>query len=333
MSTIESRGFARLSASLKASGRAGRRNEPVAAFFWVTIAVFLFAGLGAFAKLCAESMPPLEVIFFRNVACVLFLLPLLWVRGPTLWQSSQFKLYGLRVGLQMISMAAWFTAIAMIPMAELIAVGFLSPLVGTIFAVLFLSEVVRGRRWAALFFGFAGAMIILRPGSSDFGLGQICALASAILAGMIGPMVKQLTTNDDADKIVFLTNVMLVPLSLLVALPVWVWPPLEVMPYVIGMGVCGVIGHVAHVRAYAATDASLVFTYEFSRLPFAAGIGWFFFGETIDMWTIAGALIIFGSAVYIVRREAQLKREAGMVRPRHVSDPLSLTPLSMGSFR
>lgn len=329
VSTIESRTLARVTASLKASGRAGKRNEPLAAFFWVTLAVFLFAALGAFARLASQSLPPLEVMFFRNVSCVVFMLPLLWLRGPTLYQSEQLKLYGLRVGIQLFSMSAWFTAVSMIPMAELMAIGFLAPLFGTLFAVIFLGEVVRGRRWAALFIGFAGAMIILRPGGTEFGLGQILGVLAAVMSGAIGPMIKQLTTRDDADKIVFLTNVMLVPASLLVALPVWVAPTWDALPWIIGMGLSGVIGHVAHVRAYAASEASLVFTYEFSRLPFAAAIGWFFFGEAIDVWSVVGALIIFGSAVYIVRREQQMRREAGKVRARIASDPLSLTPLTL----
>ena len=330
MSSFESRKLAKLRASLIASGQPGRREEPVAAFLWVTLAMFLFAGLGAFAKLSSTVMPPLEVIFFRNLACVVFMLPLLWVRGRSLIVTDQLPLYGVRVGVQMVSMSAWFTAIALIPMAEVMAMSFLAPLFGTLFAVIFLGEVVRGRRWTALFVGFVGAMIMLRPAGEGFGFGQMCALASALGAGMVGPMVKQLTAKDDADKIVFLTNAMLVPLSLLIALPVWIWPPLEALPWIIGMGLCGVVGHVAHVRAYAASDASLVFTYEFSRLPVAAAIGWFVFDETLDVWTAVGALIIFSSALYIVRREAQFRRERGMVRPRRVSHPLALTPVPDG---
>ena len=329
MSSFESRKLAKLRASLVASGRAGRRDEPVAAFLWVTLAMFLFAGLGAFAKLAAQLMPPVEVIFFRNLSCVVFMLPLLWIRGRTLLQSQQLSLYGMRVGIQMASMVAWFTAITLIPLADVMAMNFLAPLFGTLFAVLFLGETVRARRWTALLIGFTGAMIILRPGGSGFGLGQVLALSAAFASGVVGPMIKQLTSTDDADKIVFLTNGMLVPVSLLVALPFWVWPSAAAIPLIIGMGVCAVVGHVAHVRAYAASDASLVFTYEFSRLPFAVAIGWFTFGETIDVWTVVGAMIIFSSALYIVRREAQVRREKGMVRGRVVSDPLALTPLTL----
>ena len=89
------------------------------------------------------------------------------------------------------------------------------------------------------------------------------------------------------------------------------------LPPLLGMGVCAVLGHVALVRGYAATDASLAQTFEFSRLPFTVAIAYVAFGETIDMWTWIGALIIFASAVYITRREAQLRRQqcAGVPAP------------------
>ena len=93
-------------------------------------------------------------------------------------------------------------------------------------------------------------------------------------------------------------------------------------------GVCAVFAHAALARGFASADASLVFTFEFSRLPFAVAIGWLVFNELTDAWTWIGALIIFCSATYITRREATLAR-SGLVRPRDVSDPLLLTPLRM----
>jgi drug/metabolite transporter (DMT)-like permease len=122
-------------------------------------------------------------------------------------------------------------------------------------------------------------------------------------------MIKQLTTVDDPDKIVFLTNLMLTPLSLVPALVVWTWPPPEAILPVLGLGFTAVLGHIALVRGYAATDASLAMTFEFSRLPFSVAIAYFAFGETIDGWTWAGAAVIFASAVYITRREARLAAE------------------------
>src|SRR5262249_2453217 len=149
-------------------------------------------------------------------------------------------------------------------------------------------------------------MVILRPGWAPLGVGQACALFSAMSIGVAVIMVKQLTARDDPDKIVFLTNLMLMPLSLVPALLVWRWPPAEAVIPVLGMGLTAVRAHVTRVRGYAATDASLAMTFEFSRLPFSVGIAYLAFGETIDAWTWAGAAIIFASAVYITRREARL---------------------------
>ena len=205
-------------------------------------------------------------------------------------------------------MLAWFYAISLIPIGEVTAISFLAPLFGTLGAIFLLGEKVRMRRWGALMIGFAGAMIILRPGGTAIGVGQICAVVSAMLTGLTAVLIKQLTSRDDPDKIVFLTNLMLMPLSLVPALLVWRWPTLDMLPPLLGMGVCAVVGHVALVRGYAATDASLAQTFEFSRLPFTVAIAYVAFGETIDIWTWIGALIIFASAVYITRREAQLRR-------------------------
>lgn len=287
------------------------RHDPIAAVAWVTLAMVLFAGLAVCARVAMNSgLHPFVVVFLRNVFAVAMLLPLLVWRGRSLLQSPQIGLYSFRVAVSFLSMLAWFYAISLIPIGEVTAISFLAPLFGTLGAIFLLGEKVRMRRWGALIIGFAGAMIILRPGGTPIGVGQICAVVSAMLTGLTAVLIKQLTSRDDPDKIVFLTNLMLMPLSLVPALFVWSWPTLAMVPALLGMGVCAVVGHIALVRGYAVTDASLAQTFEFSRLPFTVVIAFVAFGETIDIWTWVGALIIFTSAVYITRREAQLRRQA-----------------------
>ncbi len=285
-------------------------SDPIAGVIWVTIAMAMFAGLAVFARAAMNAgLHPFLVVFLRNLFAVAMLLPLLAWRGRGLLHSPQLGLYGWRVAISLFSMLAWFYALALIPVGEVMAIGFLAPLFGTLGAIFLLGERVRVRRWAALIVGFAGAMIILRPGVSPLGPGQACAVLSAVATGVTAVLIKQLTAKDDPDKIVFLTNVMLTPLSLVPALFVWRWPTWEMVPPLMGMALCAVLGHVALVRGYAATDASLAQTFEFSRLPFTVALAYVAFGETIDLWTWVGALIIFASAVYITRREAQLRRQ------------------------
>ena len=286
------------------------RSGPIAGIFWVTLSMALFAVLAAASrKAILLGYDPLQIVFLRNLSALLLLLPLLAWRGLSLCRSAAMGLYGIRVVISLVSMSAWFCALALIPMGEITSIGFLSPLFGTLGAVLFLGEKVRLRRCTALFVGFIGAMIILRPGASSLGLGQGLALVSAISGGIIGVLLKHLTTADDPDKIVFITTAMMTPLSLIPALFVWKAPGLELLPAMAVVAVTGVLGHVALMRGFRATDASLVMTFEFSRLPFVVGIGYLMFGELIDRWTWVGAAIIFASALYITRREAKLRRE------------------------
>ena len=285
------------------------RNDPMVGMMWMTLSMATLAGLGAFAKAAAaDGVHPFQVVFFRNLFATLVFLPILFVRGSSVFETGQLGLYGWRCAVALMSMLTWFSALALMPLGELTAISFMTPLFGTLGAVFFLSEVVRARRWTAMAVGFLGAMIILRPGITPLGWGQVLAVCAAITAGTSAIMVKQLTNRDDPNRIVFLTHAILVPMSLVPALFVWSWPPLSAVPLLLGMGACATLGHLALVRGYAATDASLAMTFEFSKLPFATAIGYFVFGELTDRWTWIGAAVIFASAVYIARREAQLRR-------------------------
>ncbi len=304
--------LAAIGAALKASGRAGRHDDPIAGVIWITLAMATLAGLGVLGRHAAlQGMDPLEVVFFRNFFCVVWLLPLLAWRGLSLAKTQQPSLYALRVVLSFISMTAMFQAFARIPIGEVTAISFLSPIFGTLFAILILGERVHFRRWTALAVGLVGALVILRPTGSSLGAGQLFALVSALTLGVIGPLVKQLSAEDDADRIVFITNAVMTPLSLVPALFVWRWPEPELWPTLVGLGAVAVIGHLALVRGYLAMDASLAMTFKFSRLPFAVLFGYLAFGETIDAWTWIGALIIVTAAAYITRREAALRGGTG----------------------
>lgn len=290
---------------------AAPRNDVASGILWVTLAMALFAGLAASSRYAmALGYHPLQVAFFRFLSALVLMLPLLAWRGLSLVRSNAPELYAMRAVISLFSMTSWFYAISLIPLGELTAIGFLSPLFGTLAAVLLLGEVVRARRITALAVGFAGAMIMLRPGMSPVGFGQGLALFSALSGGVMAVLLKQLAGRDDPDKIVFLTTLIMTPLSLMAALFVWRWPTWELLIPITVVGLTGVLGHMCLARAFRVADASLVLTLEFSRLPFTVVLGFLMFGELIDLWTWIGATVIFISAVYIARREAQLRREA-----------------------
>ncbi len=218
-------------------------------------------------------------------------------------------------------MLAWFSALALIPVGDVTAISFLAPLFATIGAVLFLGEVVRIRRWAAMFIGLLGALVILRPGVVELSLGSWLAVASAIAMGISSVFIKRLADGDNPDKVVFISSMYQAPLTLLPALYVWHWPEAHLWPYLIAMGLIATLGHVTLTRAFAAAEASFTMTFDFARLPFAVAFGYAVFGEIIDLWTWIGAAIIFAASLFIVHREAQLKKQTtsasvGPISPR-----------------
>src|SRR3954447_24544089 len=175
---------------------------PLIAAVAMIAASLFFAGLSAIVRHLGETMHPFEVVFFRNLAGLAFMLPWLMRSGVTAMRTTHHRLYFGRSFMSLVSMLAWFSALALMPLAEATALSFTSPLFATVFAVILLHEVVRARRWTATVIGFIGAMIILRPGMSNLDLAHLLVLASSALAGINAILVKQLTRSESANAIV-----------------------------------------------------------------------------------------------------------------------------------
>ncbi len=294
-----------------------RRNDPVAGVLWMLVSCALIAGVAALGRYATTAgVPPMQVVFLRVIFALITMLPLLAWRGPDLARTEQWKTYTVRVAIGVTAMSSWFIGLSMVPVGEVTAISFLAPLFATIFAALLLKEVVRARRWMATFIGFAGALVILRPGFEETSIGVWIIIFSATAMGLSTTFIKRLTNADDPDKVVFITTVMMTPVTLLPALYVWQWPAPEVWPWLIALGPVATLGHVTLARAFAATEASVVMGIDFARLPFAVLYGYLAFGEIIDLWTWVGAAIIFASSIYIARREAKLR-----VRPVAANTP------------
>ncbi|MGI9513812.1 MAG: DMT family transporter, partial [Anderseniella sp.] len=289
------------------------RNDPVAGALWMLVSCALLAGVAALGRyLTSIDVHPFQVVFLRVLFAFVTMLPLLVFRGMDLCRTDQPKIYIWRVVSATIAMTTWFSALALLPVGEVTAISFLTPIFATIGAALFLSEVVRIRRWIATLVGFIGVLIILRPGFEGLGAGALLAIVSAFAMGTTSVILKHMTAKDDPDKIVFISTTLLVPLTSVAAM--FVWEALTVQQWLLlfVMGLIATLGHMTLVRAFAATEASLVIGFDFARLPFAVLYGYLALGELIDIWTWVGAGVIFMSTVYIARREAQLKREAAV---------------------
>jgi drug/metabolite transporter (DMT)-like permease len=297
---------------MKPFGPSGPPSHAVQAIFWMLGSGFFFSCLNAQIRYLSDFMHPFEIAFFRNFFGLAFMLPWLFRQGLGGLRTNRLKLYVFRSSLGLVSMLCWFTALALLPLSQAVALSFTAPLFATMGAALVLHEKVRGRRWTATVIGFLGVLVIARPEASGISFGMLLAIGSSVISAAITLIVKRLARTESSSAIVTYMVLIMTPMSLVPALFVWQAPAIATWPFLVGMGLAGTVGHLCYVRSFRMADASAVLPYDYSRMLFAAAIGYFAFSEIPDQWTWIGSAIIAGATLYIARREAILHRQAAL---------------------
>ena len=283
----------------------------------------MFFGLMAVVIRIASDagIATVEIAFFRNFFGLLALLPFLHRSGRAVFRTRQLPRYLVRCLIGVGSMLCGFWAIGHLPMAQAISLSYSAPLFVTIFAVIWLGEVVRRRRWTAVVLGFIGVLVIVRPGTAGFSAGSLVAVAAAVLSSVVAIQIKQLSRVDAPDTIVFYTYVFWVPLSLVPALFAWQWPQGIAWLWLAAIGILGTGGQLFWTRALKLGEVSALTPISFMQLPMVTVLAWLLFDEVISWWTVGGALIIFGANGYIAHREVQLSRRAATTAPVEAAKP------------
>ncbi len=254
----------------------------------------------------SASIPPMEMVFFRNFFGLLAIAPLFLRTGFAPLRTKRFGLHVLRGLTTLAAMATFFTAITVVPLADAVALGFTTPLFVTIGAVLFLSETVRLRRWTATAVGFLGAMVVLRPGFTEVSVFSLLLLGSAAAVACSVILIKILSRTESARSIIAYMGLLVTPASLIPALFVWQWPTLEEYGWLVLLGTLATGGHLCVARSLALADASAVMPIDFTKLPITALIAYIAFSAVADVWTWVGAAVIFTASIYIAHRETKV---------------------------
>jgi drug/metabolite transporter (DMT)-like permease len=300
------------------TGRFSRQEASVRGAIFMVGACAGFAAMMAIVRQVSPEVHPFQAAFFRNAFGVLFMLPWLMYAGSHALRTGRPGMHAVRSVLGLSAMLLLFSALAMLPLADVTALSFTAPLFATAGAALILREQVGMRRWTATLIGFAGALIILRPDADMLTPGALVALASAAAIAAAQLSVKSLSRTENPNAMVLIMGLLMTPMSLLPALGVWTWPSAATLAWLILMGLVATAGQILLVRAMAVADASAVMPFDFARLIFAAALGWLMFGEWPDAWTWVGAAVIVTATVYIARREAKrARRERAAVPPAH----------------
>jgi drug/metabolite transporter (DMT)-like permease len=272
--------------------------------FWITLSILSFTCFMTAGRHVTQSMHPFEALFFRSIFMLAFMMP--WALrhdiGPITWRRmGPFAVRGI---LAMANMTLLLMALALLPVADVSAINFIRPMLTTLLAVALLGEAVNAQRWIAIAVGFAGALVIIRPGFGDINMGVFLALASCATASVTFVLVKTLTGRESPDVIAFFQPVFVMPIA--AALMPFVWSE----PTWLDVGWCGVLGlfailtHRTMNRAFAAVELSFLQPLDFIRLPLAAALGWFAFGDVTDIYTWIGGTIIFAASIYGTRGRA-----------------------------
>jgi drug/metabolite transporter (DMT)-like permease len=271
-------------------------------------ATVVFSGMHATIRHASAGMHPFEIAFFRNMFGLLLLAPLLFRYGIAPLRTAHLKLHLLRGLFNITSMLCFFYALSIAPLTDVAAMTFASPIFATVLAVFVFGELIGIRRWSAILFGFAGTMVVLRPGFEGVALGPLLALFASLIWGIALLVIKVLARTESSLTITAWMMILLTPLSLIPAVFFWTWPTGEQYLWLLFTAALGTSGHLFLNQALKETDTNVVMPVDFVRLIWVAIIGYLAFGEIPDLFTWIGGAMIFASALYIAYREGVRRR-------------------------
>jgi len=278
---------------------------PFRAAFWIVCAGGSFVFMMAIARHLADDLHMLLIVFWRAVFGVAFMMPWLVRRGIGILRTDKVMLHGVRTMSNYGGLLCTFYAATMLPFADITAIGFARPIVGSILAILLLGEAARVRRWWATLAGLVGALIIVRPGFIEFNPGIWLVLATVVMGAFNAILARYLTRTDAPDTVAMYMMAFLIPISLVPALFVWDWPDGRELLWVILLGAIGMVSQRSVTRAYHAAEASVTLSFDFLRLPVAAVIGYVLFAERPDVWVWVGGAVICAATIGLGRSESR----------------------------
>ncbi len=292
-------------------------DRPLAGILWMLVTGANFVAVTAIVKHVGDGLPAAESAFLRYLLGLVFLIPML---GPMLradLSRQSLWLFGARGVVHSLGVILWFYAMTQIPLAEVTAMNYLSPVYVTIGAALFLGETLAARRLLAIVAALIGALVILRPGFREVSLGHIAMLGTAMLFGASYLIAKLMSGRASAAVVVGMLSITVTVGLAPFAAAVWVTPTLAQIGWMFLVACFATAGHYSMTLAFAAAPVTVTQPVTFLQLVWAVALGALVFAEPVDGWVIFGGVTILAAVTFITWREAVLKRRA--LTPSHVA--------------
>ena len=273
---------------------------------FMMLACVFFGAMHVGVRHVTQSIHPFEAAFFRNLFGLLVLVPSFITHGWRPLRTRRFGLHFARAALNVVAMLSFFYALSITPVVLVQALAFTAPLFTAVLAVLLLGERMRMRRISAIVVGFAGTLLIIRPGVQPIEIGPVLVLASSAVWGYVIILIKSLARTDSAVTITAYMVLLMSPMTLVCALFVWTWPSPGELAVLVAIGIAGTVAQMCMTQSLRLAETMVVLPFDFTKLVWGALFAWLLFGELIDTWTLVGSVVIFSGGLYLAYREQQL---------------------------
>lgn len=285
-------------------------SRPLAGIFWMLVTGVCFVAVTALVKSLGGSVPAAQAAFLRYLLGLVFLIPMIRPIIAAQLTQRQWRLFGARGLAHSVAVILWFFAMTQIPIADVTAMNYLSPVYVTLGAALFLGERLALRRVIAVAVALLGAFIILRPGFREVSIGHIAMLGTAVLFAA-SYMLAKVTADEVSPSVVVGMLSITVTIGLApFAFAVWVPPTLPDLGMLFAVACFATAGHYTMTLAFRAAPLTVTQPVTFLQLVWAVLLGALVFGEAPDAFVVLGGCVILASVSFITWREAQLKRQA-----------------------
>lgn len=285
-------------------------SRPVSGILWMIVTGFCFVAVTALVKSIGNAIPAAQSAFLRYVLGLVFLIPIAGRLMDLRLSRMEIGLFTARGLIHTGGVMAWFFAMTQIPIAEVTAMNYLSPVYVTLGAALFMGEKLAVRRIAAICVALFGALIILRPGFRELSPGHIAMIFTALSFAGSYLLAKKLAER--ADPAIVVAGLSIVVSLGLAPFAFAVWVPVNAAQLAVLFGVAcfATAGHYTMTLAFQAAPLTVTQPVTFLQLVWATALGAVVFGEAVDAYVLVGGGLIVGAISFMSWREARLRRRA-----------------------
>jgi drug/metabolite transporter (DMT)-like permease len=281
---------------MKFSSPSALRAPIVGAALWMTGAIFSFIAMAIAGRELSAELTTFQILFFRGLVGLVVIVVVLRHAG---WWQVRTRVFGTHLIRNLVHYGGqygWFYGIALLPLAEVFAIEFTMPIWTAVFATIMLGERINRQRALAIAVGFAGVLVMLRPGVAVVSPAALAVLGAALAYGFAHTLTKRLSGTETPLAILFYTTAIQLPLAFFPALYDWAWPSAAAWPWVLVVGLSALSAHYCLTRAFMLEDAAVVMPMDFLRLPLIAVAGLMIYHEPIEFWVFVGAVIVFAGS-------------------------------------